>query len=135
MMVAWGSRRIDSAVRMLLVVFAVALAGGLAGLTKAGAYSEYLLEAFVAGSTLLQMAVFVAPGRFVNALVVFGCIQPTVQLATVPSGAGVLAYFRNRGHCNCAAVHRSRGSARTFGDNEEADLHVTNGVYSLAVVF
>jgi hypothetical protein len=87
LILAADGRRIDSAIRVLVIVFAVALAGGLAGLTKAGAYSEYLLEAFVAGSTLLQMAVFMAPGRFVNTLLLFGCVQPSIQLATMPSGA------------------------------------------------
>jgi hypothetical protein len=111
-------------------VTGVALAGGLAGLTKAGAYSEYLLEAFVAGSTLLQMAVFVAPGRFVNALVVFGCIQPTVQLATVPSGAGVSHTFGTVGIAT-AQQYTEAAALRERLATMKKPIFTTNGVYSL----
>lgn len=55
-------------------------------MARVGAWDHYLLEAFVAGSTLLQLAVFTAPGWLASALVLFGCIQPAIQLATVPSG-------------------------------------------------
>ncbi len=83
---AASARRADPAVRLLLTVFAVALVGGLAGMTKVGAWDQYLFEAFAAGSTLLQMAVFSAPGKLVNALLLFACVQPAVQVATVPGG-------------------------------------------------
>lgn len=83
LLLATGARRVDNTVRMLTTILAVALAGGLAGMTKAGAWDNYLFEAFVAGSTLLQIAVFAAPGRLVNALLLFSCVQPAIQ-ATVP---------------------------------------------------
>jgi hypothetical protein len=86
LLLAAGARRIDNVVRMLSIVLAVALFGGLAGMTKVGGWDNYLLEAFVAGSTLLQIAVFTAPGRFVSALVLYGCIIPAIQAATIPSG-------------------------------------------------
>jgi hypothetical protein len=71
---------------LLTIVFAVALTLGLAGMGKAGATSNYLFEAFVAGSTLLQIAVFTVPGRLVTALVLFGCVQPAVQIAGAAIG-------------------------------------------------
>jgi hypothetical protein len=86
LLLAAGSRRADNTVRLLLIVFCVALAGGLAGMTKVGGWDNYILEAFVAGSTLLQIAIFTTPGKFVNSLAVFGCIIPAIQLATVPGG-------------------------------------------------
>jgi hypothetical protein len=87
LLLATGACRTDHAVRMLTVVLIVALIGGLAGMTKVGAWDHYLLEAFAAGSTLLQIAVFAAPGRLVNAFVLFGCVQPAILAATAPSGA------------------------------------------------
>ncbi len=66
--------------------YAVALAGGLVAMAKVGAWDHYLLEAFVAGSTLLQLAVFTAPGRLASALVLFGCVQPAIQLIAAPAG-------------------------------------------------
>jgi hypothetical protein len=71
---------------MLLTVFAVALMVGLAGMGKVGGTSNYLFEAFAAGSTLLQLAVFTVPGRLVTALVLFGCVQPAVQIAGAAIG-------------------------------------------------
>jgi hypothetical protein len=61
---------------------------------KVGASDNYLLEAFVAGSTLLQIALFSAPGRLIGLLVIFGCVQPAVQLATVPSGSRIFGTVR-----------------------------------------
>jgi hypothetical protein len=81
-----GVRRADTSVRLLATVFAVALVVGLAGMGKVGGTSNYLFEAFAAGSTLLQLAVFSVPGRLVTALLLFGCIQPAVQLAGVAIG-------------------------------------------------
>jgi hypothetical protein len=86
LLLASGGRRIDNTIRMLTTILVVALVCGLAGMTKVGAWDNYLLEAFVAGSTLLQIAVFTAPGWLASALVLFGCIIPSIQLATVPSG-------------------------------------------------
>jgi len=86
LLLAAGARRVDHTVRMFTMILAVALAGGLAGMTKAGAWDNYLLEAFVAGSTLLQIAVFSAPARLASALVLFGCVQPAIQLAAPQSG-------------------------------------------------
>jgi len=73
-------------VSLLLTVFALALLVGLAGMGKVGGTSNYLFEAFAAGSTLLQIAVFSVPARLVTALLLFGCIQPAVQLAGVAIG-------------------------------------------------
>jgi hypothetical protein len=70
----------------LFTVFALALLIGLAGMGKIGATSNYLFEAFAAGSTLLQIAVFTAPARLVTALLLFGCIQPAVQLTGTAIG-------------------------------------------------
>jgi hypothetical protein len=81
-----GPRRINSALRPLLIVFAVALVLGLAGMGKVGGTSNYLFEAFAAGSTLLQIAVFTLPGRLVTFLVLFGCVQPALQIAGAAIG-------------------------------------------------
>jgi hypothetical protein len=86
LLVGVGVRGLNDTDRLLTIVLAVGLAGGLAGMTKVGAWDNYLLEAFAAGSTLLQIAVFTAPARFVSALVLFGCIIPAIQLTTAPSG-------------------------------------------------
>jgi hypothetical protein len=83
---AANSRRVDNTVRMLTAILMVALAGGLVGMAKMGSWDNYLLEAFVAGSTLLQIAVFTAPGRLVSVLLLFGCVQPAIQLAAPQSG-------------------------------------------------
>lgn len=87
LLLAAGKNRADNTVRLFTTIHAVALVGGLAGMTKAGSWDGYLLEAFVAGSTLLQFAVFAAPGRLTTALVLFGCAQPAIQLAAPQSGA------------------------------------------------
>jgi hypothetical protein len=71
---------------LLTVIFALALLLGLAGMGKVGATSNYLFEAFIAGSTLLQMAVFTVPGRLVTALILFGCVQPAVQIVGTAAG-------------------------------------------------
>jgi hypothetical protein len=71
---------------LLTTVFAIALIVGLAGMGKVGGTSNYLFEAFVAGSTLLQLAVFTVPGRLVTSLLLFGCVQPAVQIAGVAIG-------------------------------------------------
>jgi hypothetical protein len=83
---AANRRQIDDSVRLLTTVLIISLAAGLVAMTKAGATYNYLFEAFVAGSTLLQIAVFTLPGQLVNSLVLFGCLLPTIQLATVPTG-------------------------------------------------
>jgi hypothetical protein len=88
---AAGTRRLDGSVRLLITVFAVAFVCGVAELTKVGGWDNYLLEAFVAGSTLLQIATFTAPGLFVSALVLFGCAQPAIQLIATQSGPHVHA--------------------------------------------
>jgi hypothetical protein len=87
LLLAAGTRRVDGSVRLLITVFAVAFVCGVAGLTKVGGWDNYLLEAFVAGSTLLQIATFTAPGVFVSVLVLFGCAQPAVQLMLTQGGA------------------------------------------------
>jgi hypothetical protein len=87
LLMATGARRLDRTLRLLSTVLVVALLGGLAGMSKTGGTSNYLLESFVAGSALLQIAVFTAPGRLVTALLLFGCAQPALEVAMVPSGA------------------------------------------------
>jgi hypothetical protein len=87
LLLAKGERRADHAVHVLTTVLAVALIFGLAGIARIGAWDNYLLEAFAAGSTLLQIAVFTAPGRLISGLVLFGCIQPSIQVIAVPSGS------------------------------------------------
>ena len=71
---------------LLTLVFIFALILGLAGMGKVGATSNYLFEAFIAGSTLLQIAVFAVPGRLVTALILFGCVQPAVQIVGTAAG-------------------------------------------------
>jgi hypothetical protein len=71
---------------MLLTIFAVALPIGVAGMGKVGGTSNYLFEAFVAGSTLLQLAVFTVQARLVTALILFGCVQPAMQLGGAAIG-------------------------------------------------
>jgi hypothetical protein len=87
LLLAVGPRRVDNSSRLLMCVFAVALIAGLAAMGKLGASDNYLLEAFVAGSTLLQIALFTAPGWLAGCLVLLGCMQPAIQLAAVPSGS------------------------------------------------
>jgi len=70
----------------LMTIFTLALIIGLAGMGKIGGTSNYLFEAFVAGSTLLQLAVFTVPARLVTALLLFGCVQPAVQLGGAAIG-------------------------------------------------
>lgn len=81
-----GTQTIDARVRPLFTLFVVALAIGVGGMGKVGGTSNYLFEAFAAGSTLLQLAAFTVPGRCVTALVLFGCIQPAAQLVGVAIG-------------------------------------------------
>jgi hypothetical protein len=81
-----GVRNADTRIRLLVTVFAVALLVGVAGMGKVGGTSNYLFEAFAAGSTLLQIAVFTMPGRLVTSLVLFGCIQPATQIAGAAIG-------------------------------------------------
>ncbi|MGA3162251.1 MAG: hypothetical protein ABSC77_13675 [Terracidiphilus sp.] len=71
---------------MLLTVFVLALILGLVAMGKVGGTSNYLFEAFAAGSTLLQLVVFSVPGRLVTALLLFGCVQPATQLVGVAIG-------------------------------------------------
>lgn len=83
---AGGSQKTGWRVHLLAVVFVFALVVGVAGMGKVGGTSNYLFEAFAAGSTLLQLAVFTVPGRLVTALVLFGCVQPAVQIAGAAIG-------------------------------------------------
>jgi hypothetical protein len=130
LIVAGGTRQVNNVVRVLIIVFTVALVGGLVGLTKAGAYSEYLFEAFVAGSTLLQIAVFMAPGRLVNALILFGSIQPAIQLAIVPSGAGVSHTFGTVGIAT-AEQYAEAVALRELLASMKKPIFTTDGVFSL----
>ncbi|MFY9852264.1 MAG: hypothetical protein WAK26_00120 [Terracidiphilus sp.] len=93
-----GVRHADARVRMLVTVFTVALLVAIAGMGKVGGTSNYLFEAFAAGSTLLQLAVFTVPGRLVTSLVLFGCIQPATQIAGAAIG------FHHTGKRDMAAI-------------------------------
>jgi hypothetical protein len=86
LLLAAGARRLDHTLRLLGTVFLVALLGGLAGMSKTGGTANYMLESFVAGSALLQIAAFTAPGWLVTALLLSGCAQPAIEVTTVPSG-------------------------------------------------
>lgn len=87
LLLASRGRRVDDTIRMLITVLIVGLVCGMAAMTKVAGWDNYILEAFVAGSTLLQIAVFTAPGWLVNALLFFGCIIPSIQLAIMPCGS------------------------------------------------
>jgi hypothetical protein len=82
---AMSAHRVDNVIRLLTTVFVIAFFVGLFGMTRLGAWDHYLLEAFAAGSTLLQLTVFMVPGRLASALVLFGCTFPAIQIATIQS--------------------------------------------------
>jgi hypothetical protein len=115
---------------MLATVFAVALIVGLAGMGKVGGTSNYLFEAFAAGSTLLQLAVFTVPGRLVTALLLFGCVQPAVQLAGAAIG------FHHPGRKDMvpiatAAEYRDAVALRKRLADLKKPLFTTDGVFAL----
>ena len=116
---------------MLLTVFAIALIVGLAGMGKVGGTSNYLFEAFAAGSTLLQLAVFTVPGRLVTALVLFGCVQPAVQLAGAAIG------FHHPGKKDMvpiatAAEYRDAVALRERLAAMKKPIFTTDGVFALS---
>jgi hypothetical protein len=127
---ATPGRQVKNAVHLLLFCLGVALIGGLAGLAKVGAYSEYLLEAFVVGSTLFQIAAFTAPGKLANALIILGCIQPAVQMASLPSGSAQPHLFGTVGIAN----PRQYAEAVALRDRlapMRKPMFTPNGVFSL----
>ncbi len=81
-----GARNADARVRLLATVFVFALIAGVAAMGKVGGTSNYLFEAFAAGSTLLQLAVFTVTGRLVTVLFFFGSVQPAIQIAGAATG-------------------------------------------------
>jgi hypothetical protein len=115
---------------MLLTVFALALIIGLAGMGKVGGTSNYLFEAFAAGSTLLQLAVFSVPRRLVTALLLFGCIQPATQLAGVaigyhhPGKKDMVPIATAAEYADAVALHNRLASMKK-------PLFTTDGVFSL----
>jgi hypothetical protein len=116
---------------MLLTIFSLALLAGLAGMGKIGGTSNYLFEAFTAGSTLLQIAVFSVPRRLVTALVLFGCIQPAVQLAGVAIG------FHHPGKKDMvpiatAAEYRDAVALRNLLVTMKKPIFTTDGVFALS---
>jgi hypothetical protein len=115
---------------MLLTVFAVALLIGLAGMGKIGGTSNYLFEAFAAGSTLLQIAVFTVPRRLVTALVLFGCIQPAVQLTGVAIGYHHPGK-KDRIPIATAAEYADAVALRTRLINLKKPLFTTDGPFAL----
>jgi len=121
---------VQRVLRPLLTVFAVALIVGLTGMGKVGGTSNYLFEAFVAGSTLLQIAVFSVPHRLVTALVLFGCVQPAIQLAGVAIG------FHHPGKKDMvpiatAAEYRDAVALRDRLANLKKPIFTTDGVFAL----
>jgi hypothetical protein len=129
LLLATGARRIDNTVSMLSAALVVALAGGLAGMTKIGSWDNYLLEAFVAGSTLFQIAVFAAPGRLVSALVLFGCVQPAVQATMAQSGTsrhllGTVGIATKSEYADAVAMRDRLASLRK-------PIFTTNEIFSL----
>jgi hypothetical protein len=116
---------------LLTTVFAIALIVGLAGMGKVGGTSNYLFEAFVAGSTLLQLAVFTVPGRLVTSLLLFGCVQPAVQIAGVAIG------FHHQGKRDMVPIATATeyASAVTLRDRLAAmkkPLFTTDGAFQLS---
>ncbi len=93
-LLAARARRLDSAVRLLLTVFVFTLLVAMAGMGTSGGADNYMFEAFAAGSTLLQIAVFAAPAWVVTALLVAGCLQPALQLAMIPRGPDLFGTIR-----------------------------------------
>ncbi len=89
LLLAAGTRKLDGSLRLLITAFVVSFVCGVAGLTKVGGWDNYLLEAFVSGSTLLQIATFTVPGTFVSALLILGCAQPAIQLIATQAGPHV----------------------------------------------
>jgi hypothetical protein len=88
------TRRAYSAVRLIMTVFVFALLAGLAGMGTSGGAENYMFEAFAAGSTLFQIAVFTAPARVVGSLLMIGCLQPAMQLAMIPRGRDIFGTIR-----------------------------------------
>jgi hypothetical protein len=127
LLLATGARKVDSAVRLLMTVFVVSLIAGLAAMGKIGASDNYLLEAFVAGSTLLQMVVFKAPARLVSILVLFGCVQPAMQLAMAPSDSHILGTVR----LATAAEYADAGALRDRLDSMAEPIFTTDETFGL----
>ena len=102
-----GVRRAVPAFRLLITVFAFTFVAGFLAMSKAGGASNYLLEAFVAGSTLFQVALFEEPRRIIDFLLLLGCVQPTLQLAAAPSGRqtfGTVQFAGAGDYANALAV-------------------------------
>jgi hypothetical protein len=81
-----GIKNLDRTLRLLCAVLLFGLVFGVAAMDKVGALDNYLFEALAAGSTLLIIAAWKAPGKLVTALILFGCIQPAYQVLAMPSG-------------------------------------------------
>jgi hypothetical protein len=81
-----GIKNLDRTLRLLCVVLLLGLVFGVAAMDKVGALDNYLFEALAAGSTLLIIAAWKAPGKLVTALLLFGCAQPAYQVLAMPSG-------------------------------------------------
>lgn len=107
---ALRAQRIDNAVKLLLTVYVFALVAGFAAMGKVGASDNYMFEAFVAGSTLLQIAIFTLPGRLVTSLLLFGCVQPVLQLLMAPNTShlfGTLRIATSDEYANAMALRRN----------------------------
>jgi hypothetical protein len=86
LLAASRARPVDKTVSLTITVFLLAFLAALAGMGTPGAADNYLFEAFVAATTLFQIALFTAPARMVGFLVLIGCIQPALQIAMLPTG-------------------------------------------------
>ncbi len=127
---AGSAHQDDKKVRMVATVFALALTLGIVGMGKVGGTSNYLFEAFAAGSTLLQLAVFTLPGRLVTALVFFGCVQPAVQIA------GAAVGYHHPGKRDMAAIataseYRDAEALRACLEALPKPIFTTDGIFSL----
>jgi hypothetical protein len=129
LLLATGKRRGDDAVRLLMTVLVISLVAGLAAMTKEGAADNYLFEAFVAGSTLLQVAVFTAPGRLISFLVLLGCVLPAIQCAIVPTGRyrhrfGTVRIANAAEYADAVELRKSLASMKK-------PIFTTDGIFSL----
>jgi len=87
-------QRLDGTRSLLLTTFSAALILGLAAMTRSGGSDNYLLEAFVSGSTLMQIAFFGNSTVLAPALLLYGCLQPAAQLALLSASRHSLGFVQ-----------------------------------------
>ena len=89
-----GKEKLGDFRALILAAFVFSLVAGFAAMTKSGASDNYLFEAFVSGSTLLQILFFERPGFVASALILAGCLEPAGQLALLPTGRHNLGFVQ-----------------------------------------